>query len=175
MNRSITTGMKRGTPFEPGNTAGLGRPKGSRNKATLDREALLDEFGAAITRKCLAEALKGEKSAMRLCMERLVPLARHQPVPFKLPAIRLVSDLPRASAAVVKAAADGTLSVQDAEAFQRILEHHRQFLGTHELASRIEALEQKAVSGTALELVPEGQGSLATNLVPAMEEENDAH
>ena len=121
--------MKRGTPFELGNRAGHGRPKGSRNKATLDREALLDEYGAAITRKCLAEALKDEKSAMRLCIERMIPPARHEPVAFKLPPIRSASDLPRASAAVVKAAADGTLSVQDAEGFQRILQHHRQFLG----------------------------------------------
>ena len=147
--------MQRGKPFEPGNTSGRGRPKGSRNKATLDREALLDEFGAAITRKCVAEALKGDKSALRLCMERLLPPARHQTAAFKLPSIRSTADLPHASAAVLKAVADGTVSAQEGETFVRMLETHQRLLESQELASRIEALEHQGETGTAVELVDE--------------------
>ena len=40
----------RGRPFEPGNP---GRPKGSRNKATLAAEALLDGEAEALTHKAI--------------------------------------------------------------------------------------------------------------------------
>src|SRR5215211_5892366 len=45
---SIRTGMQRGKPFEPGNKIGHGRAKGSKNHATLEREALLNQFAPAI-------------------------------------------------------------------------------------------------------------------------------
>ena len=151
--------MKRGKPFEPGNSAGQGRPLGSRNQASLDREALLDEYGTAITKKCLTEAMKGDKSALRLCMERLVPPARQQSAAFKLPAIRSAADLPRASNAILKTSAEGTLSVQDGEGFLRMLELRQRLLGAPELTLRIEALERRGATGTAVELVEEAEGS----------------
>jgi hypothetical protein len=77
----------RGKPFEPGNTAGRGRPPGSRNKTTLMLESMLDEYGTAVVRKCLAKAIEGDPTAMRLVMERLLPLARDTRVQFRLPKI----------------------------------------------------------------------------------------
>jgi hypothetical protein len=50
-------GSTRGKPFAPGNA---GRPRGSRNKATLAVEALLDGEAEAITRKAVEMALSGE-------------------------------------------------------------------------------------------------------------------
>ena len=38
----------RGKPFQPGNTFGKGRPAGSRNKATLVLEALIEGQGEEI-------------------------------------------------------------------------------------------------------------------------------
>jgi uncharacterized protein DUF5681 len=59
-----------GWPFEPdqsGNPAG--QPKGSRNKATLAVEALLDGEAEEITRKVIELAKKGDLVAIRLCLE----------------------------------------------------------------------------------------------------------
>jgi hypothetical protein len=54
--------------FKPGQSGNpSGRPHGSRNKATLALEALLDGEGEAITRK----ALEGDTAALRLCLERI--------------------------------------------------------------------------------------------------------
>jgi hypothetical protein len=38
--------------FQPGNTFGRGRPQGSRNKATIALQEMLDGHGESITRKC---------------------------------------------------------------------------------------------------------------------------
>ena len=66
----------RGRPFPPGNTAGRGRPKGSRNKATMVAQQLLDQHSEPIVRKCIIEAMHGNVHALKLCMERLTPARR---------------------------------------------------------------------------------------------------
>jgi hypothetical protein len=43
----------RGQPFPPGNTLGLGRPKGSRNKAKPPGQDLLDEYAPHLMRSRL--------------------------------------------------------------------------------------------------------------------------
>jgi hypothetical protein len=54
-------------PFRPGQSGNPdGRPKGSRNKATLAMEALLDGEAEAITRKAIEKALEGDMTAIRL-------------------------------------------------------------------------------------------------------------
>jgi hypothetical protein len=145
--------MKLGKPFEPGNSFGRGRPKGSKNQATLEREALLSEFGSAILKKCISEALKGRDVPMRLCMERLAPPARHQAIAFKLPSIRTPADVSRASAAVWKAVSDGNITIEDAEALMRVLEAHQRLAEVGEIHHRIEALECRATASAALEPV----------------------
>jgi hypothetical protein len=58
--------------FKPGQSGNpSGRPHGSRNKATLALEALLDGEGEAITRKAIEKALEGDTAALRLCLERI--------------------------------------------------------------------------------------------------------
>jgi hypothetical protein len=163
--------MKRGKPFEPGNTAGRGRPKGSRNWATLERETLLNEYATPLIKKCVTEALKGERSALRLCVERLVAPARHQTAAFKMHSIRSASDLPRASTAVLKAASDGVLSVQEAQGFMQLLEQHRRILESNHLASRIEALEQSGGATAGLDLVREPDSSAQQMVVSSTVEE----
>ena len=70
-NNAPTT---RGRPFPPGNS---GRPKGARHKATQAIQALLDGEGAALTRKAIELALAGDATALRLCLDRILPaLAR---------------------------------------------------------------------------------------------------
>src|SRR5438477_8366992 len=67
-------GRARGRPFErvlSGNPAG--RRTGSRNKATLAAAALLAGEAEALTRRAVELALVGDPTAMRLCIERILP------------------------------------------------------------------------------------------------------
>src|ERR1039457_78365 len=59
-----------------GNPAG--RPAGSRNKATLACEQLLDGKSEQLTTKLLEMALKGNIHAMRMCMDRTVPARKER-------------------------------------------------------------------------------------------------
>ena len=61
-----------GKPFQPGNRYGRGRPAGSRNKATIAMQDLLDGEGEAITLKAIELAKAGNETALRLCLDRLI-------------------------------------------------------------------------------------------------------
>jgi hypothetical protein len=69
-------------PGVSGNPAG--RPCGSRNKASLLREALEEGEGAVLARQILDDARDGDKVALRFCMARLERAPRGRPVPFEL-------------------------------------------------------------------------------------------
>ena len=75
-------GNTRGRPFAPGNP---GKPKGARHRATRAMEALLDGESEALTRRAIEMALAGDSTAMRLCMDRLLPALRERPVSVDLP------------------------------------------------------------------------------------------
>ena len=78
-NNAVAT---RGRPFQAGNP---GRPKGARNKASLAAEALLDGEAETLARKAVEMALAGDTTAMRLCLERIMPIRRDRPVSFAMP------------------------------------------------------------------------------------------
>src|SRR2546423_15653328 len=86
----------RGRPFEPGNTLGRGRPKGSRNHAKSPGEDLLEEYAPHLVRKCIALAMQGDRSAMRICMERISPARQDACIRMSLPPIRKAEDVNKA-------------------------------------------------------------------------------
>src|SRR3954464_5825659 len=98
---------KRGRPFQPGNKCGRGRPRGSRNKRILAWEEMLGEHGEALVKKCVVMAMQGDRAAMRLCMERLVPPCKQSPAQFPLPSFTTAAELVRAQAAVLDASSRG--------------------------------------------------------------------
>ena len=71
------------------NTAGQftadnsGRPKGSRNKATVAIESLLLDQAEALTQTAVTIALEGDSVALQLCTERIAPAPKDQPI-FRL-------------------------------------------------------------------------------------------
>src|ERR1700682_4801611 len=92
-----------GIPFQQGNTFGRGRPKGCRNKATIALQEMLDGHGESITRKCALLALKGDPTALRLCMERLIPPRKEHPVKLKLARVTTAAESSEAVSAVLQA------------------------------------------------------------------------
>src|SRR5689334_15457300 len=101
----------RGRPFEIGNP---GRPKGSRNKATLAVEAILEGEAEVLTRKAVERALEGDIQALKLCLERLLPPRRERLVGLRLRPIKCATDAATAGSAIIAAVACGDLSVGEA-------------------------------------------------------------
>jgi hypothetical protein len=50
-----------------------GRPVGTRHRITRAVEALLEGEAEALTRRAIDQALAGDVTALRLCLERLLP------------------------------------------------------------------------------------------------------
>ena len=74
------------TRYKPGQSGNpAGRPKGARNKATVAAEALLEGEAETITRKCIDLALEGDHTALRLCLSRILPVARERNIQLDLP------------------------------------------------------------------------------------------
>ena len=112
----------RGRPFEKGRSGNpAGRRPGSRNKATL-AAALLAGESEALTRKAVELALAGDPTAMRLCMERLLPPCRERAVKFTLPPIESVRDISAAMQAVTSALAKGDITPGEAATIAGVVE-----------------------------------------------------
>jgi hypothetical protein len=118
-----TVAVQRGRPFKPGQSGNPeGRPKGARNRSTLAAEALLDGEAEALTRKAIELALAGEPTALRLCMERLLPARRDRPISLDLPPINNTGDVCRAIDVVVSAIGSGTITPSEAGAVSKVIE-----------------------------------------------------
>ncbi|HEV2302270.1 MAG TPA: DUF5681 domain-containing protein [Stellaceae bacterium] len=103
-----------------GNPAG--RPRGSVNSATRAAMLLLDGEAEALTRKAVELALKGDPAVLRLCLERIVGARRGRPVALDLPPTESVADLAAAMTAVIAAAAQGTITPEEAFTLSQTLE-----------------------------------------------------
>jgi hypothetical protein len=133
----------RGTPFSKGQTGNpAGRPKGSRNRATVALEAILDGDAEAILRKAVALAQEGDPVALRMCMDRLLPVRKDRPVLFDLPPIDGPADLPRATGALLAAVAAGELTPSEAADIGKAVDAHVKALEVSDLAVRLAKLEE---------------------------------
>lgn len=120
-----------------------GRPKGARHKATVAAEALLDGQAEALTAKAVEMALDGDATAMRLCLERLLPARKDRPVQVELPAIESARDTLAASAALIEAVSQGELTPGEAAKMTGLIEATAKAIELRDLEARIEALEQE--------------------------------
>ena len=131
-----------GRPFEPGLSGNpAGRPKGSRNKATLAVEILLDGEAEAITRKAIELAKQGDLVAIRLCLERICPPRKDRPISFALPALGNAADASASLAAIVAAVANGELTPGEAGELSKVVDVYVRALLVNELEALVTLLE----------------------------------
>jgi len=134
----------RGRPFQQGNNAGKGRPEGSRNRATIMAQSLLDGQAEELIQKCVQMALDGDGTAMRLCIERLVPPRKDRPINLELPQMECVEDTVKAMAVISSGVGDGELTPSEGQVLSGMVENYRKAIETTELEQRISELEGKA-------------------------------
>jgi hypothetical protein len=132
----------RGKPFVVGNKLGTGRPLDSRNKKSIFQEAL-ESHGIEIIDTAKLQALKKDPTALRLCVERLVPICKPPNSSFRMPRLRTSTDLPKAISALAREVAAGRLSAQEGESVSRIIESFGNALQVDDFATRLETIEQE--------------------------------
>jgi uncharacterized protein DUF5681 len=131
-------------PFEKGESGNpAGRPRGSRNRATLLMQCLLADEAEAIGRKAIEMAKAGDLAAIRLCMDRLAPARKDEPVAFELPPIEKPADIVAATASIVAAVAAGELTPSQAAELSKVIDVHVQALECKGFDERLTKLENR--------------------------------
>jgi hypothetical protein len=131
-----------GRPFQKGNKLGRGRPQGSRNKATIALQQTLDGLGEPITKKCAAMALRGDPTALRLCMERLIPPRKDHPAKFTLLPATNATEVAAAQEAVLGDVARGQLTPAEGQIIFDMLAHKLRGIEAVDHEARLQALEE---------------------------------
>lgn len=99
-----------------------GRQRGSKNRATLAAQSLLEGQAEALTNKAVELALGGDVAALRLCFSRIAAPRRDPAVQFELPPLDTAGDVAGATAALAAAAADGVITPGEAFALSRVID-----------------------------------------------------
>jgi hypothetical protein len=134
---------------QSGNPHGM-RP-GSRHKATVFAEHLLKGQCEGLVKKTIELGLAGDTSALKLCLDRLLPAIRTRPIQFKLPALRTVSDALSAMTLIIGGAAKGEILADEAETLTGMVTGFIEALKINDLEERLAALEKANAEGAARE------------------------
>lgn len=112
----ITT-RKQAMTFKIGQSGNpAGRRKGSVNKRT-ELSKLLDPYADKLVNKMIELALNGDVTALRLCIERLIPKIHREPL-----GIEYHSDKVILKEDILKAVFDGRIRIEDAERLNTLLQ-----------------------------------------------------
>lgn len=120
-----------------------GRPQGSRNKATLAVLAIMEDEGERISKKAVELALNGDMTAIKLVIERLIPVRKHRSLSIELPVLDSTENIIEAIKQVIMAASTGEISTREAQDFLIMLENLRKTLDVAELEHRLKIVEDK--------------------------------
>jgi len=129
------------------NTAGQysignsGRPRGSRNKATIAIESLIEGQAEALTQAAVSKALEGDSVALRLCMDRIAPPPKDAVVTFSMPTISNALDAAEAAGSVLTAVSKGDLTPLEATRVMGLVDSYRRTLELTVIEKRLQALE----------------------------------
>jgi hypothetical protein len=102
--------------------------------------ALLEDDRDDIVRAVIAAAKGGDSTAMRLCIERIIPVRKGRPVMFDLPAIATAADVTSVLGTV-----QGELTPDEAGAVAGVIEAKRRAIETVEFELRLQKLEDGAL------------------------------
>lgn len=133
---------QRGKPFKPGQSGNpLGKKPGTRHKSTLAAMALLSGEAQALTRICIEKAMEGDMTALKLCLDRIIPPTKDHPFDCTLPKVTTVADIPTFTAAILDAVAGGEIGATEGEKLARIVQAHREAIELSDIDNRLKALE----------------------------------
>jgi hypothetical protein len=122
-----------------------GKAKGTRHRTTMAAQVLLDGQAEALTQKAVELALSGDTVALRLCLDRVLPLRKGSPVRFAMPALDTPADLVAALGSVAKAVGNGALTPDEAAAIASLLNSQTQAIELVQFKAELEELRKKVV------------------------------
>ena len=131
----------RGRPFAKGNG---GRKLGSRNRASLLADALLEGEEEELVRKGIELAKAGDPQMLKFFLDKILP--KDRPVKIDLPSIESRSDLTAAYATIVKAVGAGEVTPSEGSAVAALLATIARFIDDVEVVAQFRKMEEQLKS-----------------------------
>ena len=122
--------------FKNGNSFGRGRRRGSRNKATLIREAISQADSVGVVRAMVRKARGGDVPAARLVLPYICPAETY--VKISLPPVHTAAGIARAQARLISEASKEKLSLEQADRLSAMIENRRRALETVEIEQNLQ-------------------------------------
>ena len=136
--------MSKDTKFKPGQSGNPnGKPKGTKDKRTELRE-LLQPHAEGLVNKVVEKALEGDTTALRLCLDRLIPPYRAGNISVVLNDIE--GTLTEKGEKIIGAMGSGEITPSDASSMLQALAAQCRVQELDELERRIRKLEKKHVN-----------------------------
>ena len=105
---------------------------------------MLEENAEAITAKAIEKARNGELAAIKLCLDRLMPVTSDASISIPIPKITSAADGAAALAAVVEGVGNDTISVNQGAKVTEMISTTINAIATMDMERRIAALEKSA-------------------------------
>ena len=127
-----------------------GRPRGALNRATVLAQELLSARVESIAGKLIELAEGGDMRAIRVCMDRLAPVIKHQPIAVELPPIEKPADSVEAAASIAAAVAAGELTATEAAELAKVVEVYVAAVNSKGFDERLTKLENEISGAPAM-------------------------
>lgn len=129
--------------FKKGEINGNGRPRGSKNKVTLEMEAILDKASKGIIDKAIELALQGDNISLKSCLDRLMPARKDRHIYVNVPEIKTLEDTTIVMGDVTNSVTCGEITPLEGQAIANIVEVYRKTIETNELMGRLHEVERQ--------------------------------
>lgn len=130
--------------FEVGKSGNeKGRPSGIGDKRTKLRE-LLEPHAADLINKCVELALDGDPQALRLCIERLIPRIKEEPINITLPQEKITfNSLPGISEHIFRQLENASAAPDQVKTLFDIIKIYRENMDLNELFEKLQTLRHE--------------------------------
>lgn len=120
----------------------VGRPRGIKDKRTSIRE-LLKPHAKDLIDKAVSLALDGDTTALRLCLDRLIPplKQRDEPITLKLTGTTLTEN----GLSVINALSKGEITPSEANSFLQAIVAQTRITEMDEIEARLTKLEKRII------------------------------
>ena len=109
----------------------------------------MDGQAQALTQKAIDLALAGDLIALRICLDRILPIQKLRPIEMELPEIMTIADAPKAIGAITAAVARGEITATEAADVSRLVETYVRAIEASDLDKRLKVIEEAAKCGPA--------------------------
>lgn len=136
--------MQRGRPFEKGKSGNpSGKKPGTKHRVTLLAEKLLDDEAEDVIKVCIELAKSGDSTAIKMILDRVLPLRKDRPVSLVLPQLESAEDAAKAMKSIANAVSEGEITPSEAQILSAVIENYRKVTETTILEKRIVELERR--------------------------------